>query len=88
MQYYIMNLQPIEAKEEGTAAADGCIRCNSGLGSVYMIQSRWKPEDGHNPYPVSWNEAARQGWMWDQEGTPFQAYYCKHCADMLIKDNK
>lgn len=67
-----MNLQPIQLVPEVSSSARVIIRCHNRCGE----------------YSRLWNDAAREGWAWDQEGEPYKAYYCKKCSDKLKQPTK
>jgi len=63
---------PHIVQEEGSSG--NCfIHCKNGCNTY----SRF----GISNSMMQWNEAAKAGWTWDQEGKPYQSYYCKKCSD-------
>jgi hypothetical protein len=66
-----MNLLPIEPQPDGSAAAN-------------MVHIKCCHHLCQNPRNhISWNQAAKEEWTWDQEGEAYNSYYCKPCSDFI-----
>ena len=51
-------------------------------GSSGMLQVRCC----HCKQSMKWNDAASQGWVADENGKPFEVYYCPQC--LMLTTNK
>lgn len=86
-----MNLLPIEPISDNSSSAGNfyikCAKCYEENPEDKVSFRTLIDSHKNHRRQLTWNGAAKHGWTWDQQGKPYESYYCKECTDALLAEN-